>query len=253
MITLNGVGNIVGTWPDATAVDDPVAGVGTNLEASWLTDLFGIFQAMLYQAGMVPSGSQESKTVSQFINAMSTMFATPGELVPLLTSTIPKGARLLKLEGQTVSIVTYPGLLNIWCQNQTPALSNATAPAFYRVDGVGARDAAGNFMVLADARGAFLRGYDVTATRDPDGTNRKFGDTQAQSIRQHSHDNLIETLTSSTLKYTTGGGANMTLDLSASTGGGGFKTGTTGTNIGSTAATNETRPVNMIVTWCVRY
>jgi hypothetical protein len=44
-----------------------------------------------------------------------------------------------------------------------------------------------------DTRGQFLRGLDTSGTVDPDGAGRVLGDTQAESVGQHTHDIAIST------------------------------------------------------------
>ena len=253
MKTLDTVSGISGAWPDATAVNDPVQGVGTNLEASWLADLFGFFQATLYQAGNVaPSGSVETKTTSQMLECLYLLCGVPGEIVGFPALTLPTGSRLLKLEGQCVTVASYPRLLNVYCSDP----ENPTAASYYRctdpLNPSTSRNTAGAYLKLPDYRGLFLRGRDALNTHDPEGSGRYFGDVQTESIAQHNHDG-IRVGAGSSLKLETGGGADSVIDFVAAASGSTISTTSTGTGIGSSAATNETRPDNSTVTWCIRF
>lgn len=62
----------------------------------------------------------------------------------------------LELNGDVVSLTTFPRLLRVWWG----ASLNATAPAFYRCNAAGTRDAAGTHLKLADLRGYVPRGWD---------------------------------------------------------------------------------------------
>jgi hypothetical protein len=247
--TLDTVSGISGVWPDATAIDDPVQGVGTNLESSWLADLFGFMQACLYGAGdTAPSGNAETKTVSQILAAIRAHCGNAGEIVAWSSTTIPTGVRLLKCEGALVTIASVPELVaNVYCGD--PA--NPTAPCWYKCTGVGVRDTSGTHFRLPDLRGYFLRGTDSAGTRDPE-VGRLPGAVQAESIGGHIHDGIVDSTIMTPLKVASGGGANATIAETATAGAATYKTTATGTGIG-TGTANETRPDNAAVVWCVRY
>jgi len=154
--------------------------------------------------------------------------------------------RLLKLTGQSITVADYPALVSAVYIGDA---DNPSAPAFYRHDINGVRDVAGVEMRLPDLRGYFLRGLGGI---DPEAISRVLpGSSQAESIHQHSHDKL----------YISGSATELKSDVNADAGaakrafalaGDSATTGATGTGIG-TGATNETRPANIAVTWCVRY
>jgi hypothetical protein len=174
--------------------------------------------------------------------------------VYLASDTIPTGARLLKCSGtlasRTKSIAAgspYRTLLDaVWCG----AGNNATAPAFYRTsDSAGTtRNASGNYLVLPNLVGQFIRARDASAAVDPDGASREFGDIQSASVDEHSHDEIQNSShTEYTAKdYQAGAGATF-YGLEAG-GAGHLHTGATGTGIG-----NETRPTNTVATICITY
>lgn len=248
MKTLDTVSGISGVWPDAAAVDDPVQGVGTNLESSWLSDLFGFLQAAMYGAGnTIPDGNAEIKTASQILAAIRAHCGNAGEIVAWSSTTIPTGVRLLKCEGALIAIASIPELVaNVYCGD--PA--NPTAPCWYKCTGGGVRDIAGTHFRLPDLRGYFLRGTDSAGTRDPE-VGRLPGAVQAESIGEHTHDG-IRVGAGSALKLETGGGADSVIDFIGASAGSQISTTETGTGIGAGTA-NETRPDNAAVVWCVRY
>lgn len=62
----------------------------------------------------------------------------------------------LELNGDAVSLATFPRLMRVWWGDA----QNATAPAFYRCNAAGTRDAAGTHLKLPDLRGYVPRGWD---------------------------------------------------------------------------------------------
>ena len=62
-------------WPYGKARNDTEQGAtdGTPLEAQWLNDLWGFFQALLTQASASPSGSPDHVGASQYLNAIRTV------------------------------------------------------------------------------------------------------------------------------------------------------------------------------------
>lgn len=62
----------------------------------------------------------------------------------------------LELNGAVVSLATFPRLMRVWWGES----QNATAPAFYRCNAAGTRDAAGTHLKLPDLRGYVPRGWD---------------------------------------------------------------------------------------------
>lgn len=247
MKTLDTVSGISGAWPDATAVNDPVQGVGTNLEASWLADLFGFFQAALYGANnTAPSGNAETKTASQILAAIRAHCGNAGEIVAWSSTTIPTGVRLLKCEGALVTIASVPELVaNVYCGD--PA--NPTAPCWYKCTGAGVRDTAGTHFRLPDLRGYFLRGSDNAGAVDPD-ASRLPGAVQTDALQAHTHDHIF-------IGATEFGYDITAFDAGAISGASpNFATKpllTGHVSAGVDTNANETRPSNSAVIWCVRY
>ncbi|WP_051384245.1 phage tail protein [Nitratidesulfovibrio termitidis] len=99
------------------------------------------------------------------------------EVIPVLADGLPKG---LELNGDVVSLETFPRLLRKWCG----ATANATAEAFYRCTDAGVREVAGNHMRLLDMRGVAPRGWDHGRGMDAD---RVLGSFQADEFASHVH------------------------------------------------------------------
>ena len=95
------------------------------------------------------------------------------ETIPNLTDGKPLG---IELNGAIVSLAVWPRLLRKWCG----AGKNATAPAWYRCNASGVRDAAGDHIRLQDRRGEFARGWDHGRGVD---AGRVLGSAQGDAIR----------------------------------------------------------------------
>lgn len=126
----------------------------------------------------------------------TTRYVTPAHLLPFLRSmwagcivewecetvpTLADGAPLgLELNGNVVSLTTFPRLSRKWCGEA----KNATAPAWYRCTAAGVRDAAGEYIRLQDRRGEFARGWDHGRGVD---AGRVLGSAQGDELRAHDH------------------------------------------------------------------
>jgi hypothetical protein len=138
---------------------------------------------------------------------------------------------------------------SVYCGNG----ANPTAPAFWHAsDTPGTiRNTAGPYLVLPDLRGQFVRGLDLAAAVDPGGAGRVAATVQAESIKQHEHDKIYEG--AGEFKGNNKGfGAGAIETPTVEGAGNSLNTGATGSGIGA-GVTNETRPVNMAFTWCIRY
>jgi hypothetical protein len=69
-------------YGQARNVTTPGDGTGTPWEAALVNDLFGFLQAMLSEGSVVPSGSPETATASQYLTALKALF-TQRESLPL--------------------------------------------------------------------------------------------------------------------------------------------------------------------------
>lgn len=80
-------GKIAPSSPDypygaARNITVPGDGTGTPWEAALVNDLFGFQQALLNAAGIVPSGTPEKATASQYKNALDALYVRLAELSP---------------------------------------------------------------------------------------------------------------------------------------------------------------------------
>lgn len=203
MRSFSGIPNldpVYNTHPHCRAMGDTLPGQhdGTPFLARWLNEFFGIVQAAMNAAEIMPSGTADASGAvttdiesCQFLQAISALFQPPGVYVPLASAKIPKGARLLPCNGQAIVIADYPRLV---ANTHVGGALNPTAPAFYKCTDLGnpdgSRSTAGLYFALPDLRGRFLGGYDPTATVDPRGASKKFGGLYKPSLVNHGHGNL---------------------------------------------------------------
>lgn len=148
----------------------------------------------------------------------------PGMVAPFAIATPPTG--WLACEGEAVSRTTYSGLY-------------AAIGTMY-----GAGDGTTTFNV-PDYRGEFLRGWNHSATTDPDAATRTdrgdgttgdaVGTKQADQFKSHTHSTTV----TSSADSAGGSGATPAHYAPGSTTG--------------AAGGNETRPKNIYVLWCIKY
>lgn len=184
--------NTDGTAFPATAainVSLPGAGDGTELKALLVNDHWGARQAIMNYASLTPNASSEIYSNSQFLLAITRALSPAGTVFMAHTKDDPAtlGYRFLALEGQGIVRANYPDL-DAACY--VGSARNPTAEYYYRADDAEgtSRNVTGAYLILADMRGAFPRGYDPTATRDPDGTTRGFPDFQNFALQTHLHE-----------------------------------------------------------------
>jgi len=269
MKVLQGAYQTTGTSPNVQAANasGPTATDGTQLDAAWLTDVFGVFQYALDAVGDSPDGSNElvsnatatnSLDGSQVLTALQGISGGAGELALLLTAkgaSIPSSKRLLELTGQLVAVADYPDLAAaVWCGSTY----NATATSLYRTNsGDTVRSDSGTHLRLPNAQGLFLRGADTGATYDPDGATRLPGSIQETAVGEHNHADLYtgvnETGTGYKLNVTGDPGTGIATTTA------GVDTFYTGNAVQAAAGstpeieTTESRPANLQVRICVRY
>lgn len=252
------IANTTGAFPNVVSenITTPGAGDGTPFIKQLIDTTFGVFQALMDKAGLTPSGTTESATISQILQAIRNIAGHPGELVPWFgkvgVDPASVGIRLLPLEGQGILRANYT-ILDDTCY--VGDSFNPTASAFYRADNADgtSRSTSGVYLILPEARGCFFRGYDPTNVNDPRGNIRDFGDFQADEIRDHAHTlaDISETYVGNykNLAYTPGGTVVKYVKLEA-----------TGGDIIAKQryplpAPNpfDTKPMNYVVRWMIRY
>jgi hypothetical protein len=242
------VTNSSGAWPNVTAQNETIPGAkdGTALQESWLTDLWGFVQAVMFGANnTTPSGGAETSTVSQILQAIRAHCGVAGEVVAWMGPTVPTGVRLLILTGQIVAQADYPQLVvNTYCGD----LNNNEAPAFYKCSAGGVKGTGEAYFKLPDLRGYFLRGIDATQTIDPDSDRIAMpGSVQTALVKEHSHDGLINDDQPVRINQVFEAGTNR-YGVAEGAGGDAVTTLPSGTGIGP-----DNRPVNVSAYWAIRY
>ncbi len=72
-----------GTFPSVTADQSsgPTVRDGAPLDADWVSDLWGAFQALLNKAGVTPSGVTEAWAASDIMDSIRKIAGSPGEIL----------------------------------------------------------------------------------------------------------------------------------------------------------------------------
>ncbi|MGO4738660.1 hypothetical protein AB4099_19080 [Bosea sp. 2KB_26] len=182
-------------------------------------------------------GDASTKAAStQFVaNAVSNAGVAAGAILPYQMTTAPAG--WLKANGAAVSLISYPGLLAIYVGNT----DNPTATSGYRcanpANPNGTRSTTGDYIVLPDYRGEFLRGWDDGRGID---TGRTIWSAQAHMFQDHNHE-LTAYAAAGSFAQT---GASVALSNVGNTAISFAKSG----NFGS-----ETRGRNLAALFCIKY
>lgn len=255
--------NVTGVYPNAVPndVSAPGAGDGTKVEAAWVTDHWGFLQAILDYVGEDADDTDEENDDSQLQRALISGLSPVGMVVGWHGAVDPdtlSDHRLLPLEGQTVLIANYQDLSDRCYVGDG---NNGTADYYYKSTDAGgsSRSTSGTYITVADCRGAFLRGKDTTATRDPDGATRIFPDEQGWAVKTHGHtiqdqdDNYYANREG--IVYTSGGISLNTIEMEAVEDIDALEATNDMTNYLTAAQidSDETRPINVQTLWCVRY
>ena len=133
--TYGGADRTQGVHPDVKAINSTgEENNGTPLMASLVDDVWGFYQACLYECGLTPSGNNESYSDSQILKALKNICGGPGEIVLYAgnaVSLVLTDKRLLQLVGSFQLVADYQELIDaVWDQN-----ANATTEGFYRCTG----------------------------------------------------------------------------------------------------------------------
>ena len=70
----------------AQNVTTPGDGTGTPWIANIINDIFGFQQALLTEAGIVPSGSPDTATVSQYLQSLQAIFVSSSAIAGMMTT-----------------------------------------------------------------------------------------------------------------------------------------------------------------------
>lgn len=178
-------------FPNTAAINvsTPGAGDGTEFKALMVNDHWGARQNLMSFAGLTPNAASEAFGLSQFYTCLLYLCMPVGTIIMSHSNSNPTtlGYRFLNLAGGGVLRTLYPDL-DAACYVGDSL--NGTADYWYRSDDAAgtSRNIAGIYLQLADMRGAFPRGYDPSATRDPDGSSRIFPDFQQFAFQTHLHE-----------------------------------------------------------------
>jgi hypothetical protein len=163
---------------------------GYPLDEAWVNDWLGFQAAAIDALGETPSGSSDTAVASQVWDSINKLVPPGAIVMGGNLSGAPTGFdRLLILSGQTVLIVDYQDLVdNTYVGDGANSTAHAAGGAFVKTsDAAGLiANTAGPYFLLPDPRGAFIRGTDTGAGRDPDGV-RHTGAPQDWAIAEHMH------------------------------------------------------------------
>lgn len=207
--------NTTGIHPDVLAIDASGAGAtnGTEFIADGFINngIFGFIQGIMdYADGKPnlpagtpgsPNGVTEAAGLSQLVQAIGIGFSVgPGIFVGSFINDLPiiTKHRIILLQGQGVSIITYESLDGAtWVTDIGPgfpvsgynAAVHAGGGKFYRSsDSAGTTpDITGPYLQLPEMRGYVPRGLDLAASVDPEGAGRFLGDNQVDAFQGHRH------------------------------------------------------------------
>ncbi len=252
--------NNTGAFPNVVSnnVTAPGAGDGTPFVKPMIDDAWGRFQDLLNRAGLTPNGADEAAGSSQHFEALRRCFGAPGEVVLWHGQADPAslGIRLLILQGQGVLRTSYPDLdAAVYIgDGNNPDLGY---PAYFHADDAAGtiRNTTGAYLILADCRGQFLRGWDPTGVVDPQGPSRKFPDKQFYAILTHTH-RIYTTTTGLYAKYKfidKYGAADPGLEVASGETGDRLIAATMSSPSATYISAFETRPNNYAAKICVRY
>jgi hypothetical protein len=164
---------------------------GTPITNTWLRHLAGFEQRALTRAGITPNGNLDTALTSQLFEALQKSIHPPGTLCFHSWASIPAGYRLLNLEGQGIDR-TAADYVDLDAACYVGDTYNDNATAFYRADDAGGvtRNTVGQYLILPDARGCFVRGVDLPKDVDKDRQHayqRLPGNVQGWAMRSHGH------------------------------------------------------------------
>lgn len=158
---------------------------GTEFIANMVNDgMWGWMQALLNYNGLTPNGIVEADGASQILDALKS-FTIPGVALPVFWNNdpVPLGIRAILMTGQGIIRANYSELDAIVYVGDG---NNGSAPVFYHADDAAGtiRNTAGIYLILPDARGQAIRGFDPAGSVDPDGASRDLGGLQLDALQR---------------------------------------------------------------------
>ncbi|MFJ3316108.1 hypothetical protein ACIPLR_12165 [Herbaspirillum huttiense] len=174
---------------------------GTKTPATTTAEMrVALGQMRDYLAGLLGEDSDDKVSARSQLGVINTIFP-PGMRGDFFTTAAPTG--WLKANGAAIPVGSYGSLATaIYCGDAL----NATAPWGYRctnpANPSGSRSATGAYIVLPDARGEFVRGWDDGRGVD---SGRSLWGWQAGQVLYHSHGASASSDGNHAHGYTTGG------------------------------------------------
>ena len=184
---------------------------------------------------------------SEQIKSQFAATTPPGAVLPFARRTPPDG--WLECNGQRVDVNTYSNLANVIYVGDAENLgTNSTFG--YRVNSAGLRVVTGNFIVLPDLRGYFVRGY---GTNSDSTASFLFGAKQADALQSHLHTFGYRDDTDDSQNNGVASGTDNVMSnpigITRATGGPITDLAFTG----NVRADSETRPRNIPLLYCIKY
>jgi len=182
-------------WGGARDVAVSGDGTGTPWKSLLLSDIWGLQQRLLQEAGITPNQVADSAVSSQYYDAIRRTAGFPGSVQKVFYNQDPSllGVRQLLLDGSGVLVANYPDLVaNTYVGDANNAAVAAAGGGFYKADDAAGTipNTAGVYFILPDTRGSFPRGLDTAGAIDPDGASRYLGDIQGPAQADHFHSGI---------------------------------------------------------------
>jgi hypothetical protein len=197
-------------FPTLAAINESPPGTnnGTEFIKAMVDDEWSRTQAVIWHAYHIfagggndarngfPEGLYEAGD-SQHMESLAKAYAIgPGSIIWYAKSGDPvvNEDRVLILDGSGIDrTLLVDSLLVYDLLDQAVYVGdseNPTAPAFYHADDAAGtiRNTAGDYLILPNAEGRFVRSVDTTGSVDPE-ANRKIGDLQDDAVQTHAHYN----------------------------------------------------------------
>lgn len=268
MINLNSVVPRSGNFPSMAILPCSSAAVkdGTPITAAMHNDTWGLYQALMTKAGLTPSGSNETYSVSQLAQALRIIHGGAGELVPWMGTVesvfTALGLRLIKPVGQRVLCADYPELVEACYIGDDHNIDPGAPFTRWTASTAGYASTSGLYFQLPDLQGLFPRGEGLIHGRSFGGSSM-IGQIVSSTVKEHRHilfygtgteddEDTITTYAQNGVQVASGSGYfvprySASSSPSASTPGLRAKQSFTG------SSANETRPYNFSVHWMLRY
>lgn len=232
-------------------------GDGTPVDNKWANDMLGFFQALLANAGIVPSGAPDTAQASQYLQALQSLMWTPTDTKFVFRTT--PGVGWLEINGgtvgdassgaseranaDTVALFTY-----LWALSPLQLYTSAGA-VVARGASAAADFAAHRKIALPDMRGVGPRGWDHGRGLDP---GRVLGSYQADAIQNITGTIAVDDMTLAGVSGVFVQGDPYPYDADSHYSGGGAKVNFDASRVVRTTA-DDTRGKNVSGMWIIKY